>query len=324
VAHALCLDSKAVADDLYRLIRTLDPVSWRGELEAAARELLEAIERRLRRALDRSPPAGDRRLQDLRRRMRVLAEIVGEFRARHDLSLSVDFSSWRTLLRRVRPAYQGIAGSLRANAIEVANLRPTNYKRNAVHALAGLGCLLLLQHVFSRTQTIWLTGGWALICWILEALRRRNARLNRGLMWTFEAIAHPHEHHRVNSATWFSSALLFLALLMPRMASSVALVVLAVADPLAGMVGRRWGRLPLRAGRTLEGTTAFVVAGTLAAFAVLSVYYGQLGWQANLQLAVAAALCGALAELFSWRIDDNLAIPVAVSLSVVLASGFVP
>ena len=82
-------------------------------------------------------------------------------------------------------------------------------------------------------------------------------------------------------------------------------------------------RTSLRAGRTLEGTLTFVVSGALASFAVLSVYYGQLGWQANLRLALAAAICGALAELFSWRIDDNLAIPVAASLSVVLLAGLV-
>ena len=91
-------------------------------------------------------------------------------------------------------------------------------------------------------------------------------------------------------------------------------MVLAVADPMAGFFGRRFGKRRLASGRSLEGAVAFAITGVLAAFVWMSAagtYEGSRLW-----LALIAGVVGALVELLVSRVDDNLAIPLATSLAV--------
>ena len=91
-------------------------------------------------------------------------------------------------------------------------------------------------------------------------------------------------------------------------------MVLGLGDPAAAIVGRRFGRTPVGDGRTLEGTLAFVAVGFVAAASTLLIlgHPGPIG-----VLAVAGAVGGAVGEILSRRIDDNLMIPVLSASSVV-------
>ncbi len=93
----------------------------------------------------------------------------------------------------------------------------------------------------------------------------------------------------------------------------VAVGVLGIGDPVAAFIGRRFGRIRLLHGRSLEGSLAFLVSGAAFAFALLRAFHPELGLGAAVGLAVTAAGCGALAELFSLRIDDNLSVPLAAA-----------
>jgi dolichol kinase len=129
-------------------------------------------------------------------------------------------------------------------------------------------------------------------------------------------IAHPHEWHKVNSATWFVTALLLLATLSPLRSAALGCAVLALGDPAAALVGRRWGRLKIAQNRTLEGALAFVAVGTLVSLAVLQAVPGAPA--SPLLLALTAGVVGALTELYSGRVDDNLSIPVVTAVAVTL------
>ena len=96
---------------------------------------------------------------------------------------------------------------------------------------------------------------------------------------------------------------------------------------MAALVGRRFGRIRLLNGRSLEGTLAFVVAATLATFTLFMVFHASMGLGVALGLAVAAAVFGAVAELVSLRVDDNFSIPLSAAagvalLATVLGAGF--
>ena len=97
------------------------------------------------------------------------------------------------------------------------------------------------------------------------------------------------------------AGILTAVVLFPLEAAVPAIWVLALADPVASCVGRRWGRRPLGAG-TLEGSAAFVlVAGAILTVAV------------PLPAALLGAIVGGLVEIAPWRVDDNLTIPPAVA-----------
>jgi dolichol kinase len=97
----------------------------------------------------------------------------------------------------------------------------------------------------------------------------------------------------------------------------VGLAVLGLGDPAAAIVGRTFGRHRLADGRSLEGTAAFVVAGSAAAWLVLTSWHPEVPVAAT---ALAAAGGGAAGELVARRIDDNLVIPIAAAFAAWVTS----
>jgi dolichol kinase len=154
--------------------------------------------------------------------------------------------------------------------------------------------------------------------WGMEISRRRWPAVNRALMGVLHPFAHPHEYTRVNSSTWYSTALMGLSYTSTPMVCSLAVVVLGVGDPMAAVIGRRWGRTKLASGRSLEGSLAFAFFGTMAAWAMLRVCYPVEAPLPALALAAGASIAGAAAELAVRRIDDNLAIPLAAAAGAAL------
>lgn len=232
-----------------------------------------------------------------------------------------------------KPAYD-------ASALDLGDLdssppappvRATNYARSLFHVGSAATALAMLRFLPGRSWMIAVSLALAVSGWTMELTRRRSPAANARLMALFAPVAHPHERHGVNSATYYVTAMLLLALFAPLRAAEVGVVVLGLADPAAGLIGRRFGRTRLRANRSLEGTLGFVVVGALAAASWLAGTpalgpAGQplapLALPALAILALVAGLAGALTELWSTRLDDNFTIPVAVTAAVSMAQAF--
>jgi dolichol kinase len=142
-----------------------------------------------------------------------------------------------------------------------ATHRPLNIARTVFHVAAGALALVILRLVPSREWLIGAASVFATFCWTCEILRRRSAAANERLMRFFKPIAHANEWREVNSATWYATALLIMSIVVPFHAGEVGVVVLAIADPMAGFVGRRFGKHRLASGRSIEGSAAFAVTG---------------------------------------------------------------
>jgi dolichol kinase len=211
-----------------------------------------------------------------------------------------------------------------------APIRATNYTRSIFHVCSALFAVAMLRFLPSRAAIVGVSAAAAVAGWTMEWARRRSPAVNERLMAVFAPVAHPHERHGINSSTWYCTALLLLGLFAPLRAAEVGIVVLGIADPAAGLIGRRFGKTRLRANRSLEGTLGFVAVGALAAgvwlhlapITVLGVA-SPLALPVVVTLAVVGGVVGALTELLSTRLDDNFTIPVAVAAAVAAAMAFV-
>jgi dolichol kinase len=320
MTSSLALDSQSVAHELHALLRDIDPARWRDDVEAAFRARLTEIRARLD-ALVARPAEGPESaaVLALRERLGDLVLLLDGNTPAHNLPAERTRAAWSDFRAEAVPAYEKLAATLRPLALHVPSLRPTNYARNVYHVLSGLGCLLLLNEALTPAAVWWVAAIFLAMAWSFELSRRIFPPVNQLLMWAFKPFAHPHEAWRVNSATWFTTALFVLASLGEPAVATAAIAVLAVGDPLAAVVGRRFGTVKLVNGRSLQGTLAFTVAASLSAFAALSTWFPGLGTAAVLAASVAAAAAGALAELFARRIDDNLVIPLAAAAAASLA-----
>ncbi len=228
-------------------------------------------------------------------------------------------SDWIALRQQVQPTYERIVRALQREDIHVPSLRPTNYARNVLHLASATSALLALELAPSWTVAIGIAAAVAALGVSLEIGRRLDSRINDFCMSLFGRTAHPHEAHRVNSATWYAIAVLLMAICQQAVPSAIALVVLGVGDPIAAIVGRRYGRVRLVNGRSLEGSLAFVASGGLAAAGYVGLFHPEVGLAAALASAFAGALAGAVAELVSRRIDDNFSIPLTAFGAAFLA-----
>lgn len=308
MSNAIAADGGELARGLYHLLRNVDRSRFRDELEAGARRQLAELQGRARALLERFE--AEREAPHLGSLAARLAKLVVQHQPGAPRPGDPK-AEWLAFRRSVTPAYEALVSGLRAEAIHVPSLRPTNYARMAFHVAAAAFVFLLLEGLLDARECIVGSGAFAAVCWTLEASRRRSKSLNDRLMRFFRRISHPQEVHRVNSATWFATAIFLLALANEPFASAAGVAVLGIGDPAAAWVGRRYGRLGLVHGRTLEGTLTFVAAATPAAAAVLWLWHPEVSWPGGWAIALVAAITGALVELFSRRLDDNLTVPLA-------------
>jgi dolichol kinase len=319
MSQALALSSRDLATELRAVLHDLDPVRWRGHLESSTREAIDALRDRLSVLMEMAEKLKEHpHVEPLHAHLVALAHVFDQLTPEPSERTAALRQRWGEFRLAALPHYEHLVNSLDAFDIHVPSLRPTNHLRSVWHAMNGVMVLLAIQWVLqSRSDMIAISLSFASFAWSLEISRRYSERINRFLMRCFRLIAHPHEAWRVNSATWYGTAMLCLALLGDARIASVAVIVLGVADPAAALVGRRWGRIRLLNGRTLEGSLAFIVSGSVVAGATLSIFYPAIPTHSVLVVSLVASVVGAAVELVCRRIDDNLAIPVGIGLVLV-------
>ena len=299
MTHAPLDFAEALAHDVYAVMRELDPVRLERADEVLVRRRLASLAGRAEQgpAMATAP----------------LLALAHQLRAAPATPLS-DTASWTAWREPMIDAYTALSLALRAEDVRVPALRPTNYKRNLLHVSTGVFgtiAVLFLPRWFPQL----VAGTVFTMAWTFEFTRRRSEAWNDKLMAFFGPVAHAHEAHRVNSASWYAIALVVLAWLDRPDITVLALLTLAFGDPAAAIVGRAFGRVRLLHGRSLEGWLAFVATAFLVGFPVLRYAAPERDLGQAALGAIAAAVAGATAELFSRRLDDNLTIPLAAAFA---------
>ena len=177
--------------------------------------------------------------------------------------------------------------------------------RRLFHMAAGVGIAAFVHVAGPDSPLPPATLGGALAAALaLDWVRLRSRAANTLFFRWFSALASPREARKVASSTWFLLGALAVLAMAPAAWFAPAVLVLALADPAASVVGRLWGRHALGKG-SWEGTGAFF----LVAAAVLTPFAGPPAGFA------AAALVAAL-EVLPTGIDDNLTVPPATALAL--------
>ena len=97
--------------------------------------------------------------------------------------------------------------------------------------------------------------------------------------------------------------------------AAIGWTLLAFGDGFATLAGRRFpAKLPWNRDKSWAGLLAFFIAGSVASIAV-----GEwLGYD-NLYVILIAALAAAITESLPLRIDDNLTVPFAAAIALIVA-----
>jgi dolichol kinase len=158
-----------------------------------------------------------------------------------------------------------------------------------------------------RTATVLLATAFA-ITLLVDSARLLAPPLARPLLALAGALYRPVEQRRLSGGTFLLAAYLGSWLLFTPLVAARAIVVAAVADPAASLVGSRWSRE--RGRKTWVGSAAAFAA----AFAVL------LAWRTALPVAALVALVAAFAERVPGAGLDNVTVPLATAAALALGS----
>jgi acyl phosphate:glycerol-3-phosphate acyltransferase len=162
----------------------------------------------------------------------------------------------------------------------------------------------------SRRLLLLVAGLSFLTGFSLDMLRLFHREFNSKFMKWFSILIRQTEENRFNGSTFLCFAFFIVILFFPRKVAIAAMLFLSLGDAAAELGGKNFGRLKIFQ-RSFEGTAAFFIVAFLTAFVLFE------DWR----IAVVGALAGALVELFSFEVDDNLTVPIgsALALWLVLA-----
>lgn len=323
--QALVFETKNFALRLYHLLRDLDPARWGLTRKQALKSRILQLETEvnglyakmqdLSDELTEAPvayPASAWRLN-----LQQVGSLLNELHALHS-DRQMSYLALYGLRKRLQRAYHQLSLMMEAYAAPIPHIRPSNVARSLFHVGSAMGILAMIENVPHFGYMFWIALAYFAFCWSCETLKRVSPAIKARIMRFFALIAHPHEYDKVNSATWYGTALLLLSLTNPVI-GTVAVTVLGVADPAAAAIGRKFGRTRLPGNRSLEGSLGFWVTGTLATTLMLSLLHPLGSFGNNLLVATVASLCGALGELAGAYPDDNLTVPAASAAGAALA-----
>ena len=193
--------------------------------------------------------------------------------------------------------------------------------RRLFHAVNGIATATAYAVLFTHEQVVHIFGTIACIVYIIDRLRIAYPELAaRWAPWANRMLLRAEEQVREAAMIPYAIAVLLTILTVPKPAALVAIYALAIADPLAAIVGIRWGKRRIARNRTLEGSLAFFGSTLTIAALVLAESTGAPG----LTIAAAAftiGLAAAVCELLPLRIDDNMTIPLFVGFTTWIGCG---
>lgn len=311
-----------LTNGLYRYLLASEDALLRSRRQAAEatvrlRERALFLQQRFQAAARSASDRASARMTTIAEGLREMAAAFEEKRTRRTAlkarwtTLSEQYEAWLAHLKESRTAL--------ADARALPHVKPRNLWRNVFHVSVGVVLVAAYELLFSR-HFLLIAGVASLALFaFMDVLRRVSDRWNeRFVQKMFAKISRPGEAYRIPSASWYVLSLVLGVWLLPKHAVVVGALVLAFGDPMAALVGRRFGRIKLVGDKSLVGSLAFAVVSTLvvAGFAWLVIPgWGPLG---GLGLGAATGVTGALTELASTRLDDNLTIPLAAGLVAML------
>ena len=185
------------------------------------------------------------------------------------------------------------------------------WQRNFYHL--GLGLLFPLGYYFGHKPgaTIFISTLFILML-VFEIERFSYPGFNRWIFEHFGSLVKSKERFQPIGTTYFLLGALLTVILFPHYIAVASLTFLAVGDVAAAVVGERYGRIKIR-NKSLEGTITFFITALVAGFALMQLPRMQMEGL-NLQLVIWGALTATLVEFLSFKIDDNLTVPILTSL----------
>ncbi len=171
--------------------------------------------------------------------------------------------------------------------------------RKSIHLIFGLAIAALMLYLERDVLLVFLSIA-LLAGFIISDAAARGYRL-----WIISPLLSLVDRNAAlpgKGALFFVLSALIVLTLFPIRIAFLSVLALSLVDGVATIAGRRWGRMKILRGKTLEGSLAGIVVAFLAFLIFIPAVH-----------ALLLAIFAGAVELIS-PVDDNLVIPVAAGV----------
>lgn len=190
-------------------------------------------------------------------------------------------------------------------AIEIA--------RKAIH-LCSLS-IPIVYYFVSKTTALTILIPIAVLFGVSDIARLLHPPTGRLYEKYFGFLLRSHERNdrgrRLNGATYVLLSAAVCIWLFPKVIVITAFTILIVSDSFAALIGRKFGKHRFM-GKSFEGSSAFFLSALVVVAVAPKISY----LPAEYFIGIVAAVLGAVVEAMPSIIDDNLTIPISISLAM--------
>jgi len=216
--------------------------------------------------------------------------------------------------------------------IVVKSRSELHLSRKIFHICSGTLLALLYAYFNNREFFVLFVAIVALLFLPLDYLRTQSEKVNKFCFKWIGFVMRENEKKELSGQFYYILGWLWLFCFCPRIVVICSLLLLAWMDPIASLVGIRFGRIKwIRiaswafvdldrlkrtvGGKTLEGSLVSFLVGAVLVFFSFN-YFSSFDWsfQELTILSLAIAFVGFMAEMWPSQWDDNARIPFWVSL----------
>ncbi len=162
---------------------------------------------------------------------------------------------------------------------------------------------------------------FAIVAFVVELVRIKNEKVNALLMSVMRPLMRESEKNSISGMPFYALGVSLSLFFFPTKVAVLSVFFLVLADPIASFFGILYGRDKILPNKSLQGTIA---AYTVCY--VTTLVYGLVHTGSSMNLltfSLVAGLIGAVSELCSQFVDDNLCIPVLSGLGLTILNYFI-
>jgi len=190
--------------------------------------------------------------------------------------------------------------------------------RRVFHMLSGLFIAMLYLYYMDKNELVTFMGIIASLIFIGEQVRIKYPELSSFFSKVNIILYRAEEQFEVASAMPYAASCLLVIFAFPKGAAIISILFLGLGDPLAALVGIKYGKHKMTPNRSIEGSVAFFIMAFLICFFVIGRFYSN--YVQILVFSFVGALIGAISDFIETRLDDNITIPFISASLISLAT----
>ncbi len=194
--------------------------------------------------------------------------------------------------------------------------------RKGIHLFSLL--IPVLYYFMSKVTALQILIPLTLLFLLSDVARLFHPATGRLYARFFGFLLRSHERNdrgrRLTGATYVLLSATFCIIVFPKVIMLTAFAILIISDSAAALIGGKWGKHPFMQ-KSVEGTAAFLVTALIVVAVAPKVAYVPLEYV----IGAVGAILGTFVEAMSIKIDDNVSIPISISVAMwLMYAAFLP